>query len=487
MNWASVSAAIFMSSFFMLFLTDYAGIDQAIGKIGIAASIATSVLLVGQLLDAIDDPLQGWIMDSAKHGRLGKYKKFSLVSVILLLISMICIYGIPEAVKSNKVLLIGWIMLFYIMYEIGISFNAREPLKQSITNDLTLRAKLTTIPRIVDIVILFPFALFLSIATVVNQQVGNMTRTFSIMTAIMMGFVAIISIIGTLMIKEGKLNSDAIDKKDTYSLKTMFAMFKMNKPLIAHFFATFFQGFMWNLSFATALYFIKWAYCYNPLTGATDLPKLGIYVGILALMQSIPCILGAFLGQLLVNKIGDIIKAIKVTLLASCGFSLLLFLSKMIGFLDTMPALYFILLFGQILFLGIAFLPLSLIWLECIDFAEFKTGKKMGGIIMSTGNFQYKAQGALSSAAVGGLLITIGYSVDAVSGNFVGDPTTIPSMLNWFMVISALLPTIVGLISIAIYHFYYPITKEKRADILHKLAEQRGLEDSAAIETAKGS
>ncbi len=220
MNWASVSAAIFMSSFFMLFLTDYAGIDQAIGKIGIAASIATSVLLVGQLLDAIDDPLQGWIMDSAKHGRLGKYKKFSLVSVILLLISMICIYGIPEAVKSNKVLLIGWIMLFYIMYEIGISFNAREPLKQSITNDLTLRAKLTTIPRIVDIVILFPFALFLSIATVVNQQVGNMTRTFSIMTAIMMGFVAIISIIGTLMIKEGKLNSDAIDKKDTYSLKT---------------------------------------------------------------------------------------------------------------------------------------------------------------------------------------------------------------------------------------------------------------------------
>lgn len=64
-------AAIFMSTMFMTFMTDYAGL----GAWG--ASLATAVLLVARIIDAVDDPLQSMIMDNAKPKKSGKYKPFS--------------------------------------------------------------------------------------------------------------------------------------------------------------------------------------------------------------------------------------------------------------------------------------------------------------------------------------------------------------------------------------------------------------------------
>lgn len=52
-------------SFFSMFLTDFAGIDTAIGKTGFAAAFATIFLVITRIIDAADDPIQGWILDSA--------------------------------------------------------------------------------------------------------------------------------------------------------------------------------------------------------------------------------------------------------------------------------------------------------------------------------------------------------------------------------------------------------------------------------------
>ena len=54
-------ASIFMSSMFMTFMTDYAGL----GTWG--ATLATTLLLVARIVDAIDDPIQSMIMDGAKN------------------------------------------------------------------------------------------------------------------------------------------------------------------------------------------------------------------------------------------------------------------------------------------------------------------------------------------------------------------------------------------------------------------------------------
>lgn len=52
---------------FMLYLTNFASIDSFIGKAGFAAAFTSAFLLITRIIDAIDDPLQGWIMDSSKE------------------------------------------------------------------------------------------------------------------------------------------------------------------------------------------------------------------------------------------------------------------------------------------------------------------------------------------------------------------------------------------------------------------------------------
>ena len=60
-------AAALMTSFFLVYLTDYAGL----GAFG--AVIGSSVLLFSRIFDAVNDPIEGWIMDQAKVGKYGKY------------------------------------------------------------------------------------------------------------------------------------------------------------------------------------------------------------------------------------------------------------------------------------------------------------------------------------------------------------------------------------------------------------------------------
>ena len=66
-------SAIFMSTMFMNFMTDYAGL----GAWG--ATLATTLLLVARVIDAVDDPIQGMIMDGGKVSKHGKYKPFFML------------------------------------------------------------------------------------------------------------------------------------------------------------------------------------------------------------------------------------------------------------------------------------------------------------------------------------------------------------------------------------------------------------------------
>ena len=66
----SIAEAL-MTSWFMVYLTDYAGI----GKWG--AILGSALLLIARLFDAVNDPLEGWLMDRAKPGKWGNTNPLS--------------------------------------------------------------------------------------------------------------------------------------------------------------------------------------------------------------------------------------------------------------------------------------------------------------------------------------------------------------------------------------------------------------------------
>ena len=133
-------AAIFMSTMFMQYMTDYAGL----GAWG--ASLATILLLVARLFDAVDDPIQGFIMDSGKVGKHGKYKPFFMISIIMTAAGTILLYIMPDAVAANPVLVTVWVIFFYLVYDIGTSFNNGNLLYRTMTDDVNERSKLVSGP-----------------------------------------------------------------------------------------------------------------------------------------------------------------------------------------------------------------------------------------------------------------------------------------------------------------------------------------------------
>ena len=109
-NMAGFSTVVFTNVFattvlgiFMMFLTDYSGIDSAIGQIGFAAAFGTIFLLITRIVDAIDDPLQGWLMDNAKERKFGKYRLFGILGTVMVTVGVLMLFAIPAGIKGNAV------------------------------------------------------------------------------------------------------------------------------------------------------------------------------------------------------------------------------------------------------------------------------------------------------------------------------------------------------------------------------------------------
>jgi len=456
MNWTETVSGAFMTGLFMLFLTDYANIGAY------AATLGTMLLIFGRIVDAVDDPLQGYIMDRAKPGKLGKYKPFIILSTILTTIALCFIFGLPVSIAQNPVLLTIWVAFFYLMYDVGVSFFAENPLRQSLTTDPVLRSRMTTWPRVISMIIVIPMSFFISIMTTINKSVGDMSRSFSILAIAFMVFAGIISLIGISFVKEGKHMEEEESQK--ISFKDIGKMLKTNKPLLISMLVSIFHGFVWTLVFATTTYYIKWAYCTDLTTGVVDQARFGTLTMILGIFQLLPSIIAAAISPKLVKLFKGPVKVYKLSMWLELAGGLGLFIFMLSGLLVKTPAIFFIMVLVILFGGGLSFVPGTLIGIESMDYGMYKTGKEMHGIINSIGRFIGKAQTALSAALVGGVLIAIGYQVDSVTDTFLGDLSTIPQMLNSFIIISGLVPAILCIISLFILKFY-PIDENLRREM----------------------
>ncbi len=453
MNWTETVSGAFMTGLFMLFMTDYANIGVY------AASLGTMLLIFGRIIDAVDDPLQGYIMDRAKPRKFGKYKPFIILSTILTTVALCFIFGIPLPVAQNPVFLTIWVVFFYLMYDIGVSFFAENPLKQSLTTDPVLRSRMTTWPRVISMIVVIPMSFFITILTAVNKGIGDMNKSFSILAIAFLVVTGTVSLIGISLVKEGKHIEHEQNHK--ISLKDMGNMFKTNKPLLISVLVSVFHGFVWTLVFATTTYYIKWAYCTDLTTGIVDAARFGTLTMILGIFQLFPSLLAAAISPKLVKIFKGPVKVYRLSMWLELLGGLGMFACMLLGLLTHTPTLFFIMILVILFGAGLSFVPGTLIGIECMDFGMYKTGKEMHGIVNSVGRFIGKAQTALSAALVGGVLIAIGYQVDSVTDTFIGELSTIPQMLNSFIIISGLIPAVLCAISLFILRLY-PINEELR-------------------------
>lgn len=455
-------AAIFMSTMFMQYMTDYAGL----GAWG--ASLATILLLVARLFDAVDDPIQGFIMDSGKVGKHGKYKPFFMISIIMTAAGTILLYIMPDAVAANPVLVTVWVIFFYLVYDIGTSFNNGNLLYRTMTDDVNERAKLVIGPRVWVMIIGILGSAMMMIIVAINSFTGSYKKSYAVVAAAASLIAALISVIGWFMVKEKHVVQQ--DEEEKVRVKDFFELFKVNKAMVVHFVKCIFSGFIWTLLFATPTYYVKWGFCTDLSTGQVDMALLGTYSLIVSMMMLLPLLLGSFIATPLMKLLKSPIRLTRLNLLLQAIGGGVLFVAQILGVLQSMPWLFFVGMFIMALAIGVDFVPQSTVEMEIMDYTIYKTGKDRSALSGVVSKFLEKAQTALSSALVGAILIAIGYNVDSVTGDYAGDIANIPTMLNWFIVVMGLVPCILGIIAFVIYRFY-PIDNTVRADMRKYLEE----------------
>lgn len=455
-------AAIFMSTMFMQYMTDYAGL----GSWG--ASLATILLLVARLFDAVDDPIQGFIMDSGKVGKHGKYKPFFMISIIMTAVGTILLYALPDGITSSPVLVSVWVIFFYLVYDIGTSFNNGNLLYRTMTDDVNERAKLVIGPRVWVMIIGMLGSAMMMIIVAINSFTGSYKKSYAVVAAAASLIAALISVIGWFMVKEKHVVQQ--DEEEKVRIKDFFELFKVNKAMVVHFVKCIFSGFIWTLLFATPTYYVKWGFCTDLSTGQVDMALLGTYSLIVSMMMLLPLLLGSFIATPLMKLLKSPIRLTRLNLLLQAIGGGVLFVAQILGVLQSMPWLFFVGMFIMALAIGVDFVPQSTVEMEIMDYTIYKTGKDRSALSGVVNKFLEKAQTAVSSALVGAILIAIGYNVDSVTGDYAGDIANIPTMLNWFIVVMGLVPCILGIIAFIVYRFY-PITNEVRADMRKYLEE----------------
>ncbi len=462
MGLASTAATSFMTSLFMLYLTDYSGIGA------FAAQLGTVLLLMVRLIDVIDDPVQGIIMDRARTTKHGKYRRFIMLSIVLTAISIICLFSIPGSITSNKVLTSIWVFVFYLMYDIGTSFHAEMPLVQSLSTDNNVRVKLFSYARVVNMLGAIPFAFFISIAAGLNDAIGDMHKSIAILTAMLVIPICAVAFVGISCVKEGPHKE--VKKEENISFKDILYMFKINKALVVSKLSALFSGFVWTIIFATSTYFLKWGYCADLTTGVVDTDKFGLYTVLVGMLQILPGVLASVLSPKFLKWFKTPARFLVFSQMLGAVIGITMFVFYILGCLNI---IWFFVLLALLMFaVGLTNVPMSVITTETMDYGYFMTGKEMHGICNAVTKFLEKAQSALSTSIVGIILIAIGYEVDAVTDTFLGRLEDIPNMLIWFVVVMALIPAILNIIASVIYKFY-PITSEIRAQMQDKLSKLR--------------
>lgn len=471
----SVAFSTTVISIFMLFLTDYSGIDSLMGRAGFAAGFATLFLLLTRIVDAIDDPLQAWVMDRSKETKFGKYRRFGFVGLILMTVGIIMLFAIPTAVKSSVGLLWVWCIVGYIVMEMGSAMAVSYPILQKATTDARVRTKIATVIRFAQVIGALPGILFVSIVAAVNGENGNLGESATTVAVFIALLFFVLSNLGFLLLKERYVPDANKENGEESKLdfKAILNMFKINKPLWVHQISYFIGDMNYKIISAVAAYFIKWYFCADLGTGDVNLVSFAAMSGIYSILLLLPNLISPFVCPLFIKLSKSVDKALRNCMAWMAICYVLMFVFAVTGVMRAVPALFFLLFFLEMIPAGMGAVFAPLINIDCADYVEYTTGTNMTAMINSVHSVFDKARAALGGVIPGVLLVMFGYSVDSATGAFVGDLANLPSMVTGLSIVTFAIPCVLTFVSAIMYTKLYKVTPELRATVNEELTKRR--------------
>lgn len=426
-NFGNIPIMTLINGYLLIFYTNICGLSPA---------ACATLFLIARFLDAINDPLVGFIIDHLPTRKMGHFRPTLILGTILCSANFLLLWFGPMLSTSGKLAIayVSYILLGVLFPVMDISLNSLLPV---MTEDMKERNSLSTIKGLAYVIgaLVIGVAAPLILGDTSNKQ--GYINLVLIMTAVIFFF----SIIGTMGVKERVKPQ----MENSYSVKELFKILSQ-KPVYITFLAVLLYSIGSNIVNAANTYF--YTYIFEDLTLASIITLITC-VTVFPATMVIGNLIGRF-GKKKMYAIG----------LALAG------LAPIIRLLDVrnIPLLIVSVLIAGI---GAGFAaPLNYgIQADNTDYIEVSMGIRAEGAVASLSSFVSKCAMGIGGAIPGYLLQLAGFDSKAAVQN--------DDVINVIVLCVLILPAIVNVVAIVIFSKGYPITKEKLNEQTYLLREKR--------------
>jgi len=446
--------------------------------LGIAAASAGSLLLAGRLWDAFFDPLMGVLADRTET-RWGKFRPWVLWTAVPWGIAMVAAYSAPGLSPTGKVIYacITNIVLMTLYSANNTPYSAMTGVMTADVNERTSLSSFRFVAAMIAQLIVGGFTLPLVAKFGQGDNAKGWQSTMGLWAV-----VCVVLLLITFLSTRERIKPDPQQKADT---KRDFSTLVKTGPWVAMFTLTLSHFIVLALRGGTLSYYFQYYVDQNALYALLE--RVGLAqqasAGTLAQLQNIfgltvdatrsnvssvgfsffnmssqfVTVAGVLCSTFLAARYGK--KAV-----ALVGFSLSAVFMAVFIFLppDAVGAL-FLMEYVRVL----AYAPtIPLIWAmfaDVVDYSEWKTGRRITGVIYATILFALKTGLSLGGAMAGWLLSGYGYQPNAVQT---------PTALHGIAMSISVYPAIFfGVVVVCL--IFYKIGRKLNLQIQDELAERR--------------
>lgn len=426
-NFGNIPVMTLINGYLLIFYTNICDLSPA---------ACATLFLIARFLDAINDPLVGFMIDHLPTRKMGHFRPTLILGTILCSANFLLLWFGPMLSTSGKLAIayVSYILLGVLFPVMDISLNSLLPV---MTEDMKERNSLSSIKGLAYVIgaLVIGVAAPLILGDTSNKQ--GYINLVLIMTAVIFFF----SIIGTMGVKERVKPQ----MENSYSVKELFKILSQ-KPVYITFLAVLLYSIGSNIVNAANTYF--YTYIFEDLTLASIITLITC-VTVFPATMVIGNLIGRF-GKKKMYAIG----------LALAG------LAPIIRLLDvrSIPLLIVSVLIAGI---GAGFAaPLNYgIQADNTDYIEVSMGIRAEGAVASLSSFVSKCAMGIGGAIPGYLLQLAGFDSKAAVQN--------DDVINVIVLCVLILPAIVNVVAIVIFSKGYPITKEKLNEQICLMREKR--------------
>ena len=356
-------------------------------KVGLAAGMVATMLLIAKIFDAFSDLIMGKIMDAGKSPK-GKCRPWFLRMAIPAAVMIVLLFTVPKnagsGIQSAYVLITNILITAVVYTAVAIPYGALMAMRTESSEERgkmgVFRAAFGYIAGMVIAILLIP----------ITNMLGG-TQSAWIKVSVIFALISLLSLL--VLYKVTKENAHIVEKSEDedVSFGEGIKMLFKNKYWVIMLVLQFMMNISYGLSSSGGTYYAKY------ILGNDNI------VALLGAVGLIPTFLGFILTGPMASKLG-----MTKTCMVSCAMGAAACLVRVFtpyslmtcivgGAVTTFANIPLMCLFGAMVN-------------NCVEYNDYKFGKRIVGMTNSANSFGSKIGSGIGASLIGWLLAAAGYN-----------------------------------------------------------------------------